>query len=219
LKRIAFSLLVAGFLGGCAPRAAPPLEPRAPAISPAAAAAATSYVQTALSSGQFEMQSGELALQMTQSPALRALAQNLVNDHAQLAGQINAAAQSAGIAAPQVVMLAQHSAQLSKLQYARGSEFENNWRSIQVASLTQALDAHQRYATSGEVPALRSAAASAAAMVQSRLSGADLSQPGRARMIKGEAKGRSVGREGAGAFSRKAVEAFIDKKRWRSTTI
>jgi putative membrane protein len=139
-------------------------------MSSAAAAAATNYVETALSGDQFSMQSSQLALQMSQSPEVRSYAQRTINDHAQLSSQLNAAAQSAGIASPQVVMLPQHSTLLSQLHSVRGADFDGMYKNYQVMTQMQALDVHQRYAATGEVPGLRTIASSAVPMVQSHLS-------------------------------------------------
>lgn len=65
----------AGLMGGCAPRPVAQLRPEAPVISPAAAAAATNYIQAALGADQLTMQSSQVALQSSQSPAIRVFAQ------------------------------------------------------------------------------------------------------------------------------------------------
>lgn len=124
----------------------------------------------ALSADQFEIQSSQLALQVAQAPAVRDFAQTGINEHAQLSSQLNASAESAAIAAPQVVMLPQHSSQLAQLQYSRGPEFDNLYRNSQVAVLMQALVTHQQYAATGEVPALRAFASNAVPVIQARLS-------------------------------------------------
>ena len=170
MKKLVLGIACAGLMGGCATRPVAPPAPQAPAISPAAAAAASSYVQTALGADQFAMQSSQFALQSSQSPAVRGFAQNIMNSHAQLSAQLNSAASAAGVAAPQVVMFPQHSAQLTQLQYVRGAEFDGAYRGLQINALAQALDAHQRYAATGELPALRAFAANALPVIQAELS-------------------------------------------------
>jgi putative membrane protein len=169
LKRLVLGIACAGLIGGCATRPVAPPAAGAPAISPAAAAAAMAYVQTALGADQFAMQSSQLALQTSPSPAVRAFAQNLTNGHAQLSAELNGAATATGVAAPQIVMLPHHSAQLGQLQYMRGAEFDAAYRNMQITALAQALDAHQRYAATGELSALRNFAANAVPLIQSEL--------------------------------------------------
>jgi putative membrane protein len=169
LKKIVFGIIGAGLLAGCAARTPAPTQPAAPAISPAAAAEASQYVQTALSTDQFVMQSSQLALQTSQNPAVRAYAQRVINDHSQLSAQLNASAQAAGIPGAQVVMLPHHSSQIAQLQYARGADFDGSYRNLQVMTQMQALDIHQRYAASGQVPALQIAASNALPLIQAHL--------------------------------------------------
>jgi putative membrane protein len=169
LKSVALCIASAAILAGCASRTAPPAAPAAPAIDQAATAAASGYVQSASSAGQFEIQASQLALQMSQSPAVRAYAQMLINDHSQLASRLAAAAQSAGVAAP-AMMLPQHASLMSQLQYAAPGQFDGTYRNIIVMTQMQAIDAHQGYAATGALPPLREFAASAAPLEQMHLS-------------------------------------------------
>jgi len=88
----------AALLAGCASNPAPPapaavVDPNNPLFAPA-------YMATAGSSDQFEIQSSQLALQMSQNPALRNIANTLIADHTRSTQMVVAAAQSAAGAQP-----------------------------------------------------------------------------------------------------------------------
>ena len=82
-----------------------------------------------------------------------------------------AAAQSAGLTPPPPALLPQHQALLDQLRSAgSGPSFDMAFRDIQINAHQQALQLHQNYAASGDVPALRATAGQIVPVVQMHLS-------------------------------------------------
>ena len=122
------------------------------------------------SSDQFEIQSGQLALQMSQNPGVRNIANMMIADHTRSTQMVMAAAQSAGLTPPPPMMLPPHQAMLDQLRSAgSGAAFDMAFQQIQIQAHQQALMLHQNYAASGDVPALRTVAAQIVPVVQMHL--------------------------------------------------
>jgi len=164
MKRLLLSVAAAAMVTACAsnPPAAPPVDTTSPMYAP-------NYLATAGSSDQFEIQSGQLAQSMSQNPGVRQIGQMLVADHTSSTQQLMAAAQSAGITAPPPAMLPEHQALLQQIQSAPPGQFDMVFRDVQIQAHQQALALHQAYASGGDTPALRSAAAGIVPVVQNHL--------------------------------------------------
>jgi putative membrane protein len=99
----------------------------------------------------------------------------LVADHTRSTQMIIAAAQSARIPPPPPAILPQHQALLDQLRAAgSGPNFDQTFKQIQIQAHTDGLALHQGYATSGDVPALRTAASQIVPVVQMHLNQAQM---------------------------------------------
>lgn len=162
-------ILLAGAIALAACSTNPPPAPPAP-VDLNNPLMAPGYMSMAGSGDQFEIQSGQLALQISQNPAVRNLANMLIADHTRSTQMVAAAAQSAGITPPPPAILPQHQALLDQERAAgSGYAFDTAFRDIQIQAHQQALTLHQNYAASGDVPALRTAAGQIVPVVQSHL--------------------------------------------------
>jgi putative membrane protein len=164
MKRLLMSVAAAAMVAGCAsnPPPAPPVDTTSPMYAP-------NYLSTAGSSDQFEIQSGQLAQSMSQNPGVRQIGQMLVTDHTASTQQLMAAAQSAGVTAPPPAMLPEHQALLQQIQSTPPGQFDMVFRDVQIQAHQQALALHQAYASGGDTPALRTAAAGIVPVVQNHL--------------------------------------------------
>ena len=164
MKRLLLSVAAAAMVTACAsnPPPAPPVDTTSPMYAP-------NYLSTAGSADQFEIQSGQLAQSMSQNPGVRQIGQMLVTDHTASTQQLMAAAQSAGVTAPPPAMLPEHQALLQQIQSAPPGQFDMVFRDVQIQAHQQALALHQAYASGGDTPALRTAAAGIVPVVQKHL--------------------------------------------------
>jgi putative membrane protein len=167
MRKMGILLAGAMALAGCSSN--PPPAP-AVAVDPTNPLFAPGYMAMAGSSDQFEIQSGQLALQMSQNPAVRNLAQMLITDHTNSTQMVVAAAQSAGLNPPPPAILPQHQALLDQERAAgSGAAFDMAFQQVQIQAHQQALTLHQNYAASGDVPALRTVAGQIVPVVQTHL--------------------------------------------------
>jgi len=169
MRKLAILFGGAALLAACAHNAPPPAVATA-AVDPNNPLMAPGYIAMAGSGDQFEIQSGQLALQMSQNPAVRNIANMLIADHTRSTQMVMAAAQSAGINAPPPMIMPQHQALLDQERAAgSGAAFDMAFQQIQIQAHQQALTLHQNYATSGDVPALRTVAGQIVPVVQMHL--------------------------------------------------
>jgi putative membrane protein len=160
-------------LAGCASTTVPP--PPMAQIDPSDPMFAPGYMAMAASGDQFEIQSSQLALQASSNPAVRSFANRLIADHSRMTQQMASVAQSAGLAPPPPMLLPQHQAMLDQLRGAgTGPAFDAAYAQVQVAAHQQALQLHQNYAQSGDVPALRTVASQAVPVVTAHLQHAQM---------------------------------------------
>jgi len=127
------------------------------------------YVANAGSSDQFEIQSSQLALQNSQNPEVRRYAQMLIDHHTQTSAAVMEAARQAGLTPPPPMLMPRHAALLAALRAAPAARFDMVYLGQQVPAHQEALALHQNYASAGDTPSLRSAAASAVPLVQQHL--------------------------------------------------
>lgn len=175
MRKLAILLGGAIALAGCATQ--PAETPAAAVVDPNNPLMAPGYMAMAASSDMFEIQSSQLALQMSQNMAVRNFANMMVADHTRTSQLLMSAAQQAGITPPQPMLLPPHQAMLDQLRAAgSGYAFDQAYQQLQVQGHTQALQLHQNYAASGDVPALRTVAAGAVPIVQGHLQQAQMMQ-------------------------------------------
>lgn len=165
MRQIGILLGGALALAGCSttPRTAAPADLTNPLMAPG-------YLAQAGSSDQFEIQSGQLAQQASQNPAVRQFASMIIADHTQSTQMLMAAAQAAHVPAPPPTILPAQQAMLDQLRAAgTGPAFDQAFQQVQIQAHQNALQLHQNYAQSGDVPALRQTAAQIVPVIQKHL--------------------------------------------------
>lgn len=166
-----FAILLGGavILAACSTTPAEPPPPPA-AVDPNNPLFAPGYLAMAGSGDQFEIQSGQLAMQMSQNQAVRNFANMLIADHSRSTQMLVSAAQAAAIAPPPPAILPHHQAMLDQLRTAgSGPNFDMAFQQVQIQAHQEALQLHQNYAASGDVPALRATAGQIVPVVQMHL--------------------------------------------------
>ena len=166
MRKLAIMLGGAALIAACSNN--PPAEPvAAVAADPNNPLMAPGYMAMAGSSDQFEIQSSQLALQGSQNPAVRNMANMLIADHTRSTQMLMAAAQSAGLTPPPPALLPPHQAMLDQLRAAgSGPAFDQAFQQIQLQAHQEALALHQNYSTQGDVPALRTVAGQIVPVIQ-----------------------------------------------------
>lgn len=168
MRKLAILLGGAIALAACsATRPVPPVvavNPNNPLFAPA-------FLAQVGSANQFEIQSSQLALQVSQNPGVRNLANRLIADHTMMGQQVAAAAASAGIAPLPPTLLPADQAMLDQLRAAgAGPSFDMAFQQAQITVHQQGIQLMQNYAASGDVPALRAVASQAIPTMQMHLS-------------------------------------------------
>jgi putative membrane protein len=158
-------ILISGALALAACETTPPPPPdlNNPLLAPG-------FLAQASSANQFEIQSSQLALQASQNPAVRNFANVLIANHTQLGQQVAAVAAAAHLPPPPLGLLPAQQAALDQLRAAGvGYNFDLAFRQAQIDAHQQAIPLMQNYASSGDVPPLRTAAGGAVPMMQQHL--------------------------------------------------
>lgn len=175
MRKLAFLLGGALALAACATNPPPPPPAPAPVVDPNNPLFAPGFLAQAGSANQWEIASSQLALQASQNAAVRNYANLLISDHTRLGAQVTAAAQSAGVMMPPPALLPAQQTALDQLRAAgTGPSFDMAYRQAQIDAHNQAIQLMQNYAASGDVPALRTAAAQAIPMMQMHLQQAQM---------------------------------------------
>lgn len=117
----------------------------------------------------FEITTSMIALQHSQNPQVRAFASMLIGDHTNLTNTSLATAKAAGVMAPPPELSPMQKGMITQLIAAAPADFDRTYLSQQVPAHQMALQLMQGYASGGDVPQLRQAAASAMPMVQAHL--------------------------------------------------
>lgn len=142
----------------------------APAGAQAPGSAQTrNYVAAAGQSDAFEMLEADTALAQSKDPKVRAFAQQMLKDHAQLSQTLGQAAASAGVAPPPMIVGADQAPLLAALQSLNGADFDHAYWQHQALAHRSALTATQDYATTGDSTPVRQAAASAVPIITAHL--------------------------------------------------
>jgi putative membrane protein len=173
MRKLAILLGGALVLAGC--QTTPAAPPPPPPVDLKNLLMAPGFLAHASTGDQFEIQSSQLALQASQNPAVRNFASLLIADHHRMSQAMAAAAASAGITPPAPALLPEQQAALAQLQAAgTGPNFDMAFRQAQITGHQGALGLMQNYATSGDVPALRTAAQQAIPTIQMHLQQAQM---------------------------------------------
>lgn len=143
--------------------------PAAEAQSSRTPTKAAQFVPMAASSDLYEIESSRLALERSQSPAIKQFAQMMIDHHTTTTQQVAQAAQASGMTPPPPALLPPHRALLDKLQPAQGRDFDRMYLDQQRTAHRQALALHQTYSRRGDKEPLRQAAAGAVPIVQQHI--------------------------------------------------
>lgn len=143
--------------------------PAAEAQSSRTPTKAAQFVPMAASGDMYEIESSRLALERSQSPAIKQFAQMMIDHHTMTTQQVTQAAQASGMTPPPPALLPPHRALLDKLQPAQGRDFDRMYLSQQRTAHTMALALHQTYARRGDKEPLRQAATGAVPVIQQHI--------------------------------------------------
>jgi len=147
-----------------------------PPPPPEARAQAMPYVMAAGRSDLYEINSSQIALQKSQSPAIRKYATMLIKHHQQTTAATLAAAQKAGLSVTPPALDPGATASINELQTASPADFDRIYLAQQVPAHQAALDLHQAYGASGDQAALRASAKKAVPIVRQHLTAAQRMQ-------------------------------------------
>ena len=174
MRKLAILLGGALVLAACETTPPPP-PPPPPPVDLNNLLLAPGFLAHASSGDQFEIQSSQLALQASQSQAVRNFADLMISDHTRLSQAMGAAAQSAGVPPPAPALLPEQQAALDQLRAAgTGPSFDMAYKNAQITAHQGALSLFQNYAANGDVPALKATASQALPTIQMHLNQAQL---------------------------------------------
>lgn len=139
------------------------------AAQPPGARQTRDYIQAAGESDTFEMMEAYSALAESRDPQVIAFARAMIHDHSVTGRILREATARAGLAPPPMVVGASQSPFLASLQSARGHDFDKIYWRQQALAHRSALTLTQQYATSGDVAAVRQAAAAAVPIIAKHL--------------------------------------------------
>ncbi|ODP38246.1 DUF4142 domain-containing protein [Sphingomonas turrisvirgatae] len=142
------------------------------AMAPDAAAPMTGqqFADTAAASDMFELESSKLAQEKATTAPVKEFAAMMIKDHTTSTAKLKAAAGKADPAiTPAPAMNAEQTANLEALRAASGAEFDTLYKQQQVAAHQKTLAALQGYASSGDVPSLKTFASETAPVVEGHL--------------------------------------------------
>lgn len=163
MRKLAILLGGALALAACSTTPAPPPDINNPLFAPG-------FLAQAASANQFEIESAQLALQVSQSPAVRNFANVLIADHTLMGQQVAAAAAAAHVPMPAPVLLPAQQSLLNQLRATgAGPSFDMAFQQDQISAHQQGITLMQNYSTGGDVPALRTVAAQAIPVMQKHL--------------------------------------------------
>lgn len=150
-------------LAACARTPPPPVDLNNPLLAPG-------FLAQATSGDQFEIQSSQLALTASQNGGVRNFANRMISDHTRLSQAMGAAAAAARLQPPAPTLLPAQQAMLDQLRSAgTGYSFDQAYQQAQITAHQNALTLFQNYATSGDLPPIRTAAGQAVPTIQSHL--------------------------------------------------
>lgn len=157
-----------------------PAIPAAGQMSPPAAPAAYfdplsrtlpagEYVRRAAAYELFQRQAAQTILKTSRNPEIRKLAQQLLAEHARAAADLRAAAAKSGIRIDAALSTIEFKQMIARLSFASADARDALYLSQQRAMHERMMTVHRDYATSGDQPALKEAAARLAAIEQAHL--------------------------------------------------
>lgn len=162
-KIMVLGTAVASLLTAVSANAELPMPPMA-----AASQQADAYLFYGGAGDIYEITSSMMAQQHASNPQVKAFATMLIADHTNLTNGALAAAKGAGVMAPPPELSPMQKQMITQLM-AAGPNFDRVFLQQQMTAHQQALQMQSAYAAGGDVPGLRSAAASAVPVVRGHI--------------------------------------------------
>jgi len=148
------SLAVAGTVVPASVHAADPAaRPDASKVTPTA-----SFVQEAVVGNLFEVESSKLALERSQSGAIKTFARHMVDDHSAAGVKIADALNDAKVARPPLKLDARRQSVMDALAPLKGPDFDKVYVDAQHKAHIEAVALFESYAATGEDPHLKAIA-------------------------------------------------------------
>ncbi len=160
-------MALAATIGSAAFAQTPPPPP-----PPEAKTVAMPYVMAAGMSDLYEINSSQVALQKSQTPAIRKFATMMIKHHQKTTAATMKAATKAGLTPTPPALDAGATASINELQTASATDFDRLYLGQQIPAHQAALDLNQSYATSGDQAPLRMSAKAAVPIVKQHLDAA-----------------------------------------------
>jgi putative membrane protein len=138
------------------PRSGPAMDRTGTSVLPAMAVSDREFVTSAASSDVMEVEASRLAVDRTQSDAVRRFAQQMLDDHTKTSQLLASIAREAGLTEP-MQMNPAHSGDLDRLRSLGGRDFDREYAAqVGVATHQQAITAFERAARDATNPQLKS---------------------------------------------------------------
>ena len=140
----------------------------------AAAMPTSDYLMKAGASDLYEKKSSMLVLSSTTDPKIKKFANMMIMDHTKSTNMVKAAAMKSGITPKPPMLDADQTAMMSELMAAKGAERDQLYMTQQKTAHQMALDTQSDYASTGDKPALKMAAAKIVPVVKTHISMLDM---------------------------------------------
>jgi len=127
------------------------------------------FAESAAQSGGYELAAAKTALAQSRNAQVRAFAERMITEHAQMSEWLRTAAQAAGLPAPEPHVGGDQTRFLASLQSLRDDPFDREYFRQQVLAHTSALAVMRSYAAKGSDANLRRFANAATPMIEQHL--------------------------------------------------
>lgn len=128
------------------------------------------FVARASMSDLFAVESSRLALERARSPAVKAFAQSMIDEHSRMSNQMMAAVAQAGLTAtPPVVLDSERSVLMDALRGASPADFDERYIEQQTEAHEQALNLMRDFGNNGDNDLLKQLAARAVPTIEGHL--------------------------------------------------
>lgn len=148
-------------------------DPYNPAATPAAAQdsahEAQEFVNAAGQAAMVEIRTAEMALERAYDPAVKAFAQQVIDDHTAAKAALTSAASAALLSPPPEMLDDFHMRRINDLNETDGHEdFDKDFMALQLDAKNDALDLFRDYAQDGDVAQLQSFASQTVATLETQ---------------------------------------------------
>jgi putative membrane protein len=139
-------------------------------VASAATLTPADYAKKAAEGDMFEIQSSQLALEKSTNDAVKAFAKMMVDDHKNSSAKLTAAAERDNFAiSPPKDLDQTHQNQMDDMKSKSGAAFDKVYVEDQLKAHESALALHKEFASSGDQPAMKAAAAEISGVVTQHL--------------------------------------------------